>query len=98
MLRRASNRSSTSSRLSREDDDDKGSVRRLNSQRSGRRTTVEGSQSGSRSSRNSRSMIYDEEKASFYENCKSVYLMVLDNVKDDVTSREELMLCKTNST
>ena len=92
MLRQSSNRSSISSRLSREDDENKSLRNRPSS--SSQRSSSRSSGRISRHSKDSRSMVYDEEKASFYENCKTVYLMVFDDTKDEITSPEELMLCK----
>eukprot|EP00112_Aurelia_sp_Birch-Aquarium-sp1_P010503 Seg224.11 transcript_id=Seg224.11/GoldUCD/mRNA.D3Y31 product="EF-hand calcium-binding domain-containing protein 7" protein_id=Seg224.11/GoldUCD/D3Y31 len=94
MLRRVSNASSTSSRLSREDD----AVRRPPSgllskkplqKRPG--SALTGSNRFSRSSIEKREE-YDENKASFYESCRSVYLMVFDDTKEEITSTEELTL------
>ena len=96
MLRRSSTNSSTSSRLSREDD--RISLRKSNSGRSDsqrKSTYLDGSQKFGKSS-SQRKQIYDEEKASFYENCQSIYLTVFDDIKDEITSPEELTLCKYN--
>ncbi|XP_065069056.1 EF-hand calcium-binding domain-containing protein 7-like [Rhopilema esculentum] len=92
MLRRSSTNSSTSSRLSREED--RVSLRKSKSGRSDsqkKSTYLDGSQKFGKSF-SQRKPIYDEEKASFYENCKSIYLMVFDDIKDEITSPEELTL------
>lgn len=99
-MRRSSVRSSTSSKYSRDDEESRNGARRSSSQSN--RATGDRKQSlderrssiRSRYSRDARSTMYDEEKASFYENCKSIYLMVFDDTKDDITATEELMLCK----
>jgi len=96
MRRQSSDRSSVSSRLSRYDDDSKEIVKRPQSLRSNNSRKVSreedlGSSHHSRYSTDKRSM-YDEEKASFYERCKTTYLMVFNDTKDEVTSPEELML------
>ncbi len=36
----------------------------------------------------------DEDRAAFYKNCRSIYLMVFEDTKEDITSAEELTLCK----
>ena len=94
MLRRVSNSSSTSSRLSREDD----AIKRPQSGLLGKKplqkrpgSALTGSNRFSRSSTEKREE-YDENKASFYESCRSVYLMVFDDTKEEITSTEELTL------
>ena len=100
MRRQSSDRSSVSSRLSRYDDDSKEIVKRPQSSslRSAERRKIsrEEDLGGSQHGRYSKDKIsmYDEEKASFYERCKATYLMVFNDTKEEVTSPEELMLCK----
>lgn len=106
MRKQASNRSSLSSRLSRDSDNGKDNIKRpqsgslrSGSLRNDSKTKASREEDHTRSrlsrySKDSRSSIYDEDKASFYERCKAAYLMVFDETKDEVTSPEELMLCK----
>ena len=101
MRKQASNRSSLSSRLSRDSDNGKDSIKRPQSGSLRGDSKIKTSREEdrtrnrlSRYSKDSRSSVYDEEKASFYERCKAGYLMVFDDTKDEITSQEELMLCK----
>ena len=102
MRKQPLNRSSLSSRLSRDSDDGKGSSKspyqsgslRQDSRRKISKDENRSSSRFSRYSNDSRTLGYDEEKASFYERCKAAYLMVFDDTKDEITSPEELMLRK----